>query len=320
MECLDGGVHWRLSGLPQAVLCPPSRPLLVMQSTVQVGGGIYSPRVTVFRDSEDTGYAFRAQASSRLQANVIVGVYPIRGVNLMLMWLVPLRRIGLPLSCCYCSFIPISFLVQPYTLAIVGVAADIRPELTPDNRALLKDEDVLRLYRKVQTALAIALAHGHDAVILGALGCGAYRNPPGHVAEIFGYVLDEYAGLFTEVIFAIIDDHNARRAHNPDGNFRPFFQVLNGRVLVPHASSAPVPFAARAGRTLCAYGGACDGSHGAEPPEIDDVPMCRSATALGGCGDTGRTHRLLLRHDITERVDHVIGIPSLSREKQHALL
>ena len=30
-----------------------------------------------------------------------------------------------------------------------------------------------------------ALAHGHDAVVLGAFGCGAFRNPAQHVSQLF---------------------------------------------------------------------------------------------------------------------------------------
>lgn len=29
-------------------------------------------------------------------------------------------------------------------------------------------------------------------------------------------------GVFREILFAIVDDHNARRTHNPEGNFKPF--------------------------------------------------------------------------------------------------
>jgi uncharacterized protein (TIGR02452 family) len=31
----------------------------------------------------------------------------------------------------------------------------------------------------------VAWAHGHDAVVLGAFGCGAFRNPAGHMARLF---------------------------------------------------------------------------------------------------------------------------------------
>jgi uncharacterized protein (TIGR02452 family) len=60
------------------------------------------------------------------------------------------------------------------------------------------------------------------------LGCGAFRNPPNHVAEIFHeqLVLGEFAGVFDRVVFAIFDDHNAHRDHNPDGNVLPFQRMF----------------------------------------------------------------------------------------------
>ena len=98
-----------------------------------------------------------------------------------------------------------------------------RPRLTRDGRQL--DPHARLLSKdKIRTILRIAHFHGHDAVVLSALGCGAFRNPPADVAAAFDEVLrePEFAGAFKKVLFAILDDQNAGRAHNPDGNFLPF--------------------------------------------------------------------------------------------------
>lgn len=233
---------------------------------------MYSPAVCVFRDSEDTGYAFRA---------------------------------------------------EPFSIAVVGVAAKRRPRLTEDRQHLKDDEYILELYRKVQTTLAVALAKGHDCIVLGALGCGAYRNPPLHVAQIFQLALQEYAGLFREVIFAITDDHNANQEHNPDGNFQPFFEQLHDKPLRELPASHPVPFQARRCGDLCRFGGACTKPHDEVEPEgaplcvadtacadwsaahrkthahtkcvVDDVPQCPAGVE---CKDVDATHRLLRRHPV----------------------
>ena len=34
-------------------------------------------------------------------------------------------------------------------------------------------------------------------------------------------------GCFREVVFAIFDDHNAHKAHNPEGNFAPFVRCFS---------------------------------------------------------------------------------------------
>ncbi len=85
-----------------------------------------------------------------------------------------------------------------------------------------------RIKEKIRTILRIALAYGHDSLIPGAFGCGAFRNPPKHMAELFREVFneEEFINSFSRVVFAIIDDHNARRSHNPRGNFEPFREVF----------------------------------------------------------------------------------------------
>lgn len=93
-----------------------------------------------------------------------------------------------------------------------------------------------------------AHAHGHDSVVLGAMGCGAFRNPPAHVAQLFHTVLQEQARLgvaFRVVAFAIIEDHNSDAG---GGNLRPFAAEFRVPVLsVPEFEAALAAPAAGAG-------------------------------------------------------------------------
>jgi uncharacterized protein (TIGR02452 family) len=94
----------------------------------------------------------------------------------------------------------------------------------------LRPEDERRLADKVRTMLQIAAAHGHDCVVLGASGCGAWKCPPDHVAEIFAGVVAEYDGAFRAVVFAILknaDDHAAaKRAVGIEDNHDVFSRRL----------------------------------------------------------------------------------------------
>jgi len=66
--------------------------------------------------------------------------------------------------------------------------------------------DAALLREKVRTVLHLALAHGHDSVVLGAFGCGYFKNPAGTVAEIFNELLQgEFRGAFDVVVFAVPD-------------------------------------------------------------------------------------------------------------------
>ena len=113
-------------------------------------------------------------------------------------------------------------LPYPHQMSFVAVAAVNRPDT--DEEGNLTPQMVELTKRKMRTILRIALLNGHDALVMGAMGCGAFRNPPAHVARTFHEVIEEeeFAGKLKRVTFAIIDDHNAHRPHNPEGNFLPF--------------------------------------------------------------------------------------------------
>ena len=43
----------------------------------------------------------------------------------------------------------------------------------------------------MRTIFRIGLLHHHDSLVLGAFGCGAFRNPPAHIARLFHEVMEE---------------------------------------------------------------------------------------------------------------------------------
>jgi hypothetical protein len=54
----------------------------------------------------------------------------------------------------------------------------------------------------------LAYLYGHDAVVLSAFGCGAYKNPSYAVAKIMKEVINEYDGLFEVIYIAILANFN----------------------------------------------------------------------------------------------------------------
>lgn len=68
----------------------------------------------------------------------------------------------------------------------------------------LCETDVSILKMKIRLIIRTALKFGHDTIIFGALGCGAWNNPSDHVAEIFKEVLDQYNGMVPNYYFAIL--------------------------------------------------------------------------------------------------------------------
>ena len=64
------------------------------------------------------------------------------------------------------------------------------------------------LKRRAELVLSIASAHQVDRLVLGAWGCGVFRNEPRIVAMIFSELLKppgKFAGAFTAVVFAVYD-------------------------------------------------------------------------------------------------------------------
>ncbi|KAG7424199.1 hypothetical protein Forpi1262_v015138 [Fusarium oxysporum f. sp. raphani] len=86
-----------------------------------------------------------------------------------------------------------------------------------------RDRDITKA--KMRLCLRMAARHKHDMLVLGALGCGVYGNPPEDIAHCWLEVLreDEFSGnWWREVWFAVFDPKN-------EGNFEIFHQVLDGK-------------------------------------------------------------------------------------------
>ena len=121
-----------------------------------------------------------------------------------------------------------ALLEKPVNLSFITVAGMNRPDLTDDG--FIAPYHVEPIKNKIRTIFRIGLVHGHDSLVLGALGCGAFRNPPRHVARLFHEVMDEpeFKDKYRLIVFAILDDHNAHQKHNPEGNFKPFAEEFAG--------------------------------------------------------------------------------------------
>ena len=78
--------------------------------------------------------------------------------------------------------------------------------------------------KEVAMILIAAAYHNYKCLVLSAFGCGAFQNPPEAVAEMMCQELQNHP--FQQVMICIVDDHNAKKAHNPRGNFEPFAEVF----------------------------------------------------------------------------------------------
>uniref|UniRef100_A0A6C0EAX9 Microbial-type PARG catalytic domain-containing protein n=1 Tax=viral metagenome TaxID=1070528 RepID=A0A6C0EAX9_9ZZZZ len=67
-----------------------------------------------------------------------------------------------------------------------------------------KMADKLLMCRIIDNIFACAYDKGHTTLVLGALGCGVFRNPPKEVVDIFNMALDKYDGCFNTVAFSVL--------------------------------------------------------------------------------------------------------------------
>lgn len=77
--------------------------------------------------------------------------------------------------------------------------------------------DLAEVYdARIARILSVAAMHEHDAVVLGAWGCGAFGGDPEQVAERFERALSgTFRGVFDEVVFAVLDVSPDRHTITP---------------------------------------------------------------------------------------------------------
>ena len=103
-------------------------------------------------------------------------------------------------------------LPKPFTVDVITCAAptlreqssnrynpsdgDKAPDITP--------EDLLAIHeRRGRLILESAAVNGAEVLILGAFGCGAFKNDPAVVAQAYANILPEYLHYFRTIEFAV---------------------------------------------------------------------------------------------------------------------
>ena len=100
---------------------------------------------------------------------------------------------------------------QPFKVAFVSAASCDARDVAPLDQAKIPGAMGVRIVK----VLAVAQANGHDALVLGAWGCGNFANDPGLIADLFRQALDgPFKGAFRQVTFAIVDTTPDQRCLN----------------------------------------------------------------------------------------------------------
>ena len=90
--------------------------------------------------------------------------------------------------------------------------------------ASISEKDLMKLHEKrFRRILDVAFLEGNETIILGAFGCGAFRNSPEVVAKAAEHVIRDYLHAFRNIEFAVY----CRKGEN--GNYGTFRRILGNR-------------------------------------------------------------------------------------------
>jgi uncharacterized protein (TIGR02452 family) len=82
------------------------------------------------------------------------------------------------------------------------------------------------LRRRAKLVLRVAQAHGIESLVLGAWGCGVFRNDPKLVAGVFAELLEDmnqFGMAFRKIVFAVFNRTDGQKT------FQAFQQAFSQR-------------------------------------------------------------------------------------------
>lgn len=126
--------------------------------------------------------------------------------------LLPLKRHAYPLKNIDCILTPGVTVIKkpfsenyknlrPFVVDCLAISAIRNPRLM---RGKYNEEDEKLTRKKIVQIFTVAASCNYKHLVLGAFGCGAYKNPPEQVARIFKEELKTWSNYFDKVVFAVL--------------------------------------------------------------------------------------------------------------------
>ncbi|WPS85507.1 TIGR02452 family protein (plasmid) [Brevibacillus halotolerans] len=113
------------------------------------------------------------------------------------------------------KFYTVSFITSP------AVNAGVVKDKAWDDRHMILEV----MKRRIEKVLSLAILHQQEVLVLGAFGCGVFRNEPKDIAKLFKEVLedDRFKHSFKKITFAVYDPTPTKE------NLLPFLQTFSSR-------------------------------------------------------------------------------------------
>ena len=181
--------------------------VLNMASDWKPGGGVWKGSRAQEEDLFRKTNYFMTLDKRRLPENA----YPLKGVNMIYS-----PNVSVIKDSNY------NYVDQPYQVDFVACPAIRNPTIERRNgieEHYAHEADEYLMEQRIELIYKLAYAKGHDSMILGALGCGAFHNPVEAVAGIFKKMNKKYKGCFKCIGFPVFST-----AENP--NYYIFKRIL----------------------------------------------------------------------------------------------
>jgi len=179
----------------------------------------FNPVALNFASARHPGGGFlggaRAQEESLCRAS---GLYPCINGNPMYRYHAGLSGGWYSNYAIYSPAVPVikddrgELLDEPYLCGFVTAPAVNAGVIRDRQREPIREE----MRERIEKVLTIMASHGHDAAVLGAWGCGVFKNDPEEIAQLFAKALrGRFSGVFAKVVFAVLDSSDEQRFIGP---------------------------------------------------------------------------------------------------------
>ncbi|KAK6544368.1 hypothetical protein TWF694_001069 [Orbilia ellipsospora] len=121
-------------------------------------------------------------------------------------------------------------------IAVISLAAINGPKIRDKDgkRTYVYPQEKSLTEMKIRQILRMAALNGHRRLVLGALGCGVFKNPNEVVAQMFLDILKEpefQGGWWKEITFACYDPPRADGTVPSNANSKVFEQILGDQIV-----------------------------------------------------------------------------------------
>lgn len=108
-----------------------------------------------------------------------------------------------------------------FEISLITLPGIRKPKLHFGNYS---SEDRQIMSDKIESIFKVAILNNVDSLVLGALGCGVFNNPPQEVANIFKGMINNYGKYFKKIVFAVLAKEGDYKS---EANFKIFSSTLS---------------------------------------------------------------------------------------------